>query len=216
VDLDLVFLAASAAILLAGGILLGSVLTSTLRSQAIADARASLAQYVDGVLGPELVNGDRVLVAPRVSHRLLEEIRRQPDLVTVKVWRADGVLAWTNRHPERIGRRFEVDGDLGKAIREDKAAGSIDQLSSDEDAVERGLGFDHMLEVYAPIPAPHGGKPLGAYEIYADPRTLEHYVATRKHVVWAAGHAACVTQLVLVPDTVPTSAHDGICSGPNR
>jgi putative nucleotidyltransferase with HDIG domain len=180
-----VFLVASAAILLAAGLLLGWVLTKTLREQALADSRASLTQYVDGVLGPELVHGNRVLVAPRVSNRLLEELRRNPDLVTVKVWRADGVLAWTNRGRGRIGRRFELDGDLGEAIRTNAAAGSIDHLSSGEDAVERSLGYDHILEVYAPIPAPHGGGPIGAYEIYADPRALETFVASRKHVVWA-------------------------------
>ena len=79
-------------------------------------------------------------MAPRVSARLLEELRREHDLITVKVWRADGVLAWTNRGRGRIGRGFPFDGDLGEAIAENWATGALDQLSSGEDDVERRLG----------------------------------------------------------------------------
>jgi hypothetical protein len=55
-----VFLLASAVILVSGGLVLGSVLTAALRGQALDDKRASLTQYVDGVLRPELVRGDSV------------------------------------------------------------------------------------------------------------------------------------------------------------
>jgi HD domain-containing protein len=77
-------------------------------------------------------------------------------------------------------------GDLGETLRTGRAEGAIDELSSDEDAVERRLGFDHVLEVYAPITAGRGGKVIGAYEIYADPRTLQHLISSRRHVLWVA------------------------------
>jgi putative nucleotidyltransferase with HDIG domain len=181
-----VFLIASAGILLVAALVLGSVLTKALTSQAIADHRTSLAQYVDGVLRPRLVRGDKIAVAPHLSSLLMGELRRQPDLVTVKVWRPDGTLAWTNRARQRIGKRFELDGDLGEAIRENQAIGAIDDLNSDEDQVERRLGFDHLLEVYAPVQSADGRRALGAYEIYADPVSLEHAIASRKHVLWIA------------------------------
>jgi putative nucleotidyltransferase with HDIG domain len=171
-------------ILAIGGVVLSSVLTHALTGQSLADNQASLTKYVDGVLHPSLVHGRTLRVGPRVSTLLLGELRRQPDLVTVKVWRADGLLAWTNRARGRIGRRFELDGDLARAITDRRAAGSIDQLSSDEDEVERSLGFDHMLEVYAPILSDDGRSVLGAYEIYADPAALEHALASRRHMIW--------------------------------
>jgi putative nucleotidyltransferase with HDIG domain len=121
-----------------------------------------------------------------VSSELLGELRRQPDLVTVKVWRSDGVLAWTNRARGRIGKRFEVDGDLAEAIRDGHAAGSIDDLSAEEDRIERSLGFDHMLEVYAPVLGADRGRVLGAYEIYANPAALERSLASRRHLIWIA------------------------------
>src|SRR4051794_36913433 len=104
-----VFLVASAVILLSGAVIVTLTLTSTLRHQAVSDAQRSLTQYVDGVLRDELVHADRLAVAPGVSADLDRKIRSQPDLVTVKVWRSDGVLIWTNRGKDRIGKRFELD-----------------------------------------------------------------------------------------------------------
>lgn len=179
------FLVASAVIIAAGGVVLSSVLTRTLSDQALADSRASVSQYVDGVLRPALVHGDALQIDPRVSARLDGELRRNRGLVTVKVWRPDGVLAWTNRARGRIGKRFEVDGDLAEAIGSHNTVGHIDQLSTDEDRVERALGYDHLLEVYTPLFADDGRSVLGAYEIYADPKGLEHTLASRRHVIWA-------------------------------
>jgi putative nucleotidyltransferase with HDIG domain len=179
-----VFLLASAVIIAAGGILLSSALTHAISDQALADSRASVSQYVDGVLRGELVRGGQVQVTRNASARLQDELRHNRSLVTVKVWRPDGVLAWTNRGQDRIGQRFEIDGDLGEAIESRAAVGHIDQLSSDEDAVEESLGFDHLLEVYAPIVAPGRHKVLGVYEIYADPKGLEHTLASRRNMIW--------------------------------
>src|SRR6184192_2378241 len=99
-----VFLLASAVILVSGAILLGSLLTTALRSQALDDASASLTQYVDGVLRPELVRRDRIHVSPHLPLQIKQQLRRQHDIVSVKVWRPDGLLVWTNRAPQRIGQ----------------------------------------------------------------------------------------------------------------
>jgi putative nucleotidyltransferase with HDIG domain len=179
-----IFLLASGAIIGVGGLVLSSVLTRTLSDQALADSRASVSQYVDGVLRPALVQGDALQVGPHVSARLDGEIRRNRGLVTVKVWRSDGVLAWTNRARSRIGKRFELDGDLEEAIGSRTTVGHIDELSTDEDRIERALGYDHLLEVYTPLFADEGGSVLGAYEIYADPKGLEQTLASRQHLIW--------------------------------
>jgi putative nucleotidyltransferase with HDIG domain len=181
-----VFLLASAAILLAGALLLSSALSSRLRAQVIADARTSLTQYVDGVLRPQLVHGDQVVVHRRLSHRLSEDLRTRPELVTVKVWRSNGVLAWTNRAQRRIGHRFELDGNLGTVLRENRPVASIEVPDTEENEVERDLGFGRLLEVYAPIEDASGKREIGAYEIYADPRHSEQLIAANKRVIWVA------------------------------
>jgi putative nucleotidyltransferase with HDIG domain len=178
-----IFLGASALVLAVGAFVLSTVLTRSLTAQSLADHQQSLTQYVDGVLRPTIVAGDSLLVDPRVSSVLRGELRRDRDLVTVKVWRPDGVLAWTNRAPGRIGKRFELEGDLEEALR-GHTAGSIGHLDAEENQVERSLGFDHLLQVYTPI---HGRtKIVGAYEIYANPADLESTLASRRHVLWVA------------------------------
>ena len=180
-----IFLGASAVILGGGAFILSAVLTSALTSQAIADHRDSLTQYVDGVLRPALVRGNALQVGPSVSSVLLDELRADPDLVTVKVWRPDGVLAWTNRGRDRIGKRFEEEGDLEKALR-GTPAGSIGRLDEAENKVERALGFGHLLQVYAPIRRSNTRNILGAYEIYANPTSLERTLRSRRHLLWGA------------------------------
>jgi putative nucleotidyltransferase with HDIG domain len=179
-----VFLVASAAILLVAGVALTSVLTTTLKRQALVDARTSLTQYVDGVLRSQLVRGNQLHVSPALPKQITAQLRRDPDLVTVKVWRPDGVLAWTNRAQQRIGHRYELEGGLGQVLRDHRAVASMDELNSEENEVERSLHFNHLLQVYAPLRSVDGRHVIGAYEIYANPRHMESFITSRKHVIW--------------------------------
>ena len=83
-----VFLGASAVILVAGAIALGWTLTHAMRAEALQAERTSLTQYVDGVVGPAVVHGDRIVATKRVSRAILHALRASQDVVTVKVWRA--------------------------------------------------------------------------------------------------------------------------------
>jgi putative nucleotidyltransferase with HDIG domain len=181
-----VFLVASAGILFIGATTLGWLLTTSLQRQALDDNSTSLTQYVDGVLRPQLVRGNELQISPHLPLQLKAQLRRQPDLLSVKVWRPDGTLAWTNRAPERIGLRFSsaLLGDLGDTIEKRRAHASISNLSGREDAVERRLGVDHVFEVSAPIMSADGKRALGAYEIYARPQHTESFIASGKRVIW--------------------------------
>jgi putative nucleotidyltransferase with HDIG domain len=183
-----VFLLASAGILLCGAIILGWLLTTSLRSQALADTSTSLTQYVDGVLRPQLVRADKIHVSQRLPLQIKAQLRRQPDILSVKVWRPDGTLVWTSRAPERIGKRFPsaVAGDLGETISKRRGHASIGGLEDDEDEAERALGVNHVFEVYAPIMTLDGKRAIGAYEIYAKAEHTENFIASRKRVIWIA------------------------------
>jgi hypothetical protein len=181
-----IFLVATAAILLFGAVILSGILSGRLKAQVIDDTRSSLTQYVDGVLRPQLVQGNRVVVHPQLSHRLVEELRQRPEIVTVKVWQENGVLAWTNRARDRIGHRFDLDGNLGRSMRGNAPLAEIEVPDTKENAVERKLGFGHLLEVYTPIEDAAGTHAIGAYEIYADPRRTDHLIAANEHTIWAA------------------------------
>jgi putative nucleotidyltransferase with HDIG domain len=177
-----VFLLASALILCAGAFALTTVLTGTVRSQALDDARVSLTQYVNGVLHDELVQDGRVTVAG-VDAIAKRDLRNRPDILSVKVWSTDGTLAWTNLAQERIGKRYPLTGHLGEAVTDGVAEAELESLGESENAAEARLGIDEVVEVYAPIFG-EDGRPIGAYEIYADPTQLDALVAERSRQLW--------------------------------
>jgi putative nucleotidyltransferase with HDIG domain len=137
------------------------------------------------VLRPRLVRNDHLRVQPQLSATILAELRRRSDLITVKVWRADGTLAWTNRDSARIGKRFALDDELGESISENRSVASIGRLSpGGGHAVEALIAKHDVLEVYAPLESRDGSHAIGAYELYANPVQLEGFIASRKHMIW--------------------------------
>ena len=141
------------------------MLAGALRDQAVDDAESSLAEYTDAVVGPHLVENGRVVVDEQAAASHRADVERRPNIVNVKVWGADGTLAWTRLAPERIGKTYPLGGGLAKAIETGEPDGHLEDLPEDEDAAE-ALGISKLLEVYAPIRS--DGEVVGAYEIYAD------------------------------------------------
>ena len=180
-----VFLLASALILVAGGALLGWTLTRTLHQQALDSERWALARYVDGVVRPKLVRDNRVVVTRRGGKALRSSLEAQPDVVAVKVWRPDGRLAWASLDPGRIGKRFPPDGPLETALDGKPSASFVSTArEDDEDAAEVGLGFPSLLQVYAPIMGARGTGVIGAYEIYANPASVDRLIGSRRQMIW--------------------------------
>jgi putative nucleotidyltransferase with HDIG domain len=178
-----VFLVASGALLAVAAIVLGIILTHAVRNQALEDAKVSLTQYTNGVLSQELLRDSKVVVRRTMPEVVERDLQSRPDIVSVKVWRSDGVLAWTNLAPERIGKRFPLDGHLLETIERGQAEAELEELGEHaENAAEARLPLDHVLEVYAPIRA--GRRIAGAYEIYADPATIEASIAHGMRVIW--------------------------------
>jgi putative nucleotidyltransferase with HDIG domain len=178
-----VFLVASGALLAVAAIVLGFTLTNALRDQALEDAKVSLTQYTNGVLSSQLLRDSKVIVRRKMPTLVERDLSSRPDVVSVKVWRADGVLAWTNVAPERIGKQFPLEGHLQEVVETGEAEAELEELGeSAENEAESKLGLDHVLEVYAPIRA--GRRIAGVYEIYADPATIEASIAQGKRVIW--------------------------------
>jgi putative nucleotidyltransferase with HDIG domain len=182
-----VFLLASAVILVSGGLLLGSVLTAALRGQALDERSTSMTEYVDGVLRSQLVRDGKLHISAHLPLRIKEQLRRQPDLVSVEVWRPDGVLIWTNRATGRIGHRFPLEGELGETIADDRAHAGITRLDEEENLAEQhAIGDSRAFEVYAPVQSSDGKHAIGVYEIYAKPQRVEAFIAARRRVIWFA------------------------------
>jgi putative nucleotidyltransferase with HDIG domain len=114
-------------------------------------------------------------------------LQARPDILSVKVWRPDGVLAWTNVEPQRIGKKFPVSEHLAEVIETRKASADIEELDAAENAAESRTGVDRAIEVYAPVI--DGGYVIGAYEIYADSSRIEASIAEKKRMIWLATFA---------------------------
>jgi putative nucleotidyltransferase with HDIG domain len=190
-----VFLLASAVICAGAGVTLGWLLSRSLTKEALGAEETALVQYVHGAVGPVLVHGNRLApVSGRRLAYLKKSVRAQPDILSVKVWRSDGLLAWTNVDKKRIGHKFPLDDELGDAIHEDQAVASLIGTggdAQDEDAFERNevarhAGVSHLFEVYAPIEGTSGSGAIGAYEIYANPSALGRLIGSRRTMLWLA------------------------------
>jgi putative nucleotidyltransferase with HDIG domain len=155
-----------------------------LRQQAIEDAQISLTEYTNGLLHREIVHGGRIAVGYRAKGIVKSSLESRPDILSVKVWRLDGVLAWTNVEPQRIGKTFPVSDHLREVIQTREAVAQIEELDSEENAGEARSGVHQALEVYAPII--DGPYAIGALEIYADASRIESSITHKKHVIWLA------------------------------
>ena len=178
------FILASAVLLAAAAIGLGLMLTHALRQQAVEDAQLSLTEYTNGLLHREIVHGGRISVGYRARGIVKTSLAARPDILSVNVWLPDGVLAWTNADPERMGKAFPVSDHLREAIETRKAVANLEELDSAEHAAEAGTSNAKALEVYAPVI--DGGYVIGALEIYADASRIEASIAGKKHVIWLA------------------------------
>jgi putative nucleotidyltransferase with HDIG domain len=188
-----VFLLASALICAGAGVALGTMLSRSLTREALNAEESALVQYVDGAVGPVLVHENHL--APVSGGRLTyleRSVRSQPDLLSVKVWRADGLLAWTSVDKKRIGRTFPVDDLLGDAIDENHSIAALVGTGGEgEDAFERNElaqqhGLQRLFEVYAPIENKSRTRAIGAYEIYANPQALTRLIGSRRTMLWLA------------------------------
>jgi putative nucleotidyltransferase with HDIG domain len=187
-----VFLLASALICAGAGVALGWILSHSLTAEALDAERTALVRYADGVVRP-LIHGNRVTVfSGRDKAHLAKSVQTQTDILSVKVWSKQGLLAWTNQDTKRIGRTFPLDDELGETITDNRAvAAFVGTGSNGEDAFERNElaakhHLHHLFEVYAPIENSTKTRAIGAYEIYANPHALTQLIGSRRTMLWLA------------------------------
>ena len=179
------FVLMSAVVLLGGCLILSSLLASAVRGQALDDSKLSLTQYANGVLAPRIVYGTSLRVGDSATSIVNRDLAERPDILSVKVWRIDGTLAWGNVAPERIGKRFPLSDELREVLETKEATAELGSLNDAENAVEAVRLPKHVLEVYAPVFAGQH-EVIGVYEIYANAAPLEQSIAGRKRAIWIA------------------------------
>jgi putative nucleotidyltransferase with HDIG domain len=177
-----VFVLASAVLLIAAALVLATLMTRAVRQQAMDDAQSSLTEYTSGVLHREVVHGGRIVVNDEAKEVVNASFRSRDDILSVKVWRPDGTLAWTSVAQERIGERFPVTDHLKEVIETGEAEAQIEELDEEGEDAAESERFGKALEVYAPVI--DGGYVIGAFEIYADAARIENSIAAKKRQIW--------------------------------
>ena len=179
------FVLLSAVVLAGGCLILSALLTDAVKHQALDDAKVSLTQYANGVLGPRMIYGTTLQVGDSATSIVNRDLAERPDILSVKVWNTDGTLEWANLAPERIGRKFPLSADLREALETREATAEFSALEEREDAVEAERFSGDVIEVYAPLfTGQH--ELVGAYEVYADAAPLEASIADRRRAIWIA------------------------------
>jgi putative nucleotidyltransferase with HDIG domain len=180
-----VFVYASAALLLAGAVILASTLTHLLWSQAVSAERRDAARFVNTVLERDIVSGDQIVLDERAKRALVRGMGARRDLIGVKVWAPNGTLLWASHESSRIGRRYALDKGVAEVLATGETRGHVERLGHDSESGAEALLADEALEVYAPVLGASGGT-IGAYELYVGTAEIDRAVADGVTIVWVA------------------------------
>lgn len=181
------FLIASAVILAVGAVALSATLSNDLRASALEDNASDVGAYVDAVLGPNFVRGDRVVVSPRALRRLTRVVRLPKDVRGLNVYSREGRLVFSTTQPGRIGRR-RSSPDLKETIQSGRPSAAV---------VDPRGKAPPVVKVWAALNSSKG-TPAGAAEVVLDDSVVEEAIAGSGRTIWfAVGIVFGVLWLVL-------------------
>jgi putative nucleotidyltransferase with HDIG domain len=170
------FLIASAAILVAGAIALSSTLTTGLREAALEDTARDRGLYVDSVLSPTVVRGNRLAVSPQALERLARTTRQPQDVRSVNLWGKDRRLVFSTSQPDRVGMLNRPGLKLRETLRTGKSHAEV---------VDRPGAAGTVVVVWAPLRALNG-RPVGAAQVSLDEDILDEAVGHSWRTIWLA------------------------------
>ncbi|RYG62486.1 sensor histidine kinase, partial [bacterium] len=190
------YLLGGATVLLAGMLTIGFWVTSQISESVTRNTATATALYVDGVISPLLPDIDGSNVLGDGARSALDETLSTGALgeriETFKLWGRDGLIIYSSE-PSLIGKRFEPTTSLREAWA-GKVAAEFDDLTDDEDALERDAGVS-LLEIYHPIRAPWSGKTVAVAEFYEHAEELESSLLAARVRSWIVVGAVTVAMI---------------------
>ncbi|RIK83681.1 MAG: hypothetical protein DCC69_13705 [Hyphomicrobiales bacterium] len=190
------FLVAAAVVLCLSMAVLGSWVNRQITRSVLATSGAAGAAFLDAFVEPLVQDILPDGTLPAGSHAALDALLREApirrNIVSVKIWRPDGLVVYTNWSKELIGQRF-VSTDVARA-----AAGEIvaefEDMTSAESAHEQGLGLS-LIEVYTPLYRADTGEVIAVGEVYENAEALAAQLDIGLFRTWVV---VCVTTLVML------------------
>ncbi len=172
-------LLATAAILAVGAVVLSSVLSGTVRAQALDDNAHHVALYTDTVLAPALVRRNRVAITRRAVQRLHATVRARGDLTGISVWSRSGKLLTSTSRRRRSAKAAD---EVSTVLRTGRTQAAVTDVPTRPGGSQRTR---RQIVVWTPL-GPRSRRPSGVAEITIDPRVLDASVATATRTVWIA------------------------------
>ncbi len=190
------YLIASCVVLVAGMVTIGTWVSSKIEEGVIENTATATALYMDSFVAPWL---QELAAESRLSERsqsalsgLLRDTELGKRVVSFKVWKEGGLIAFSSR-PEIIGKTFPQTENL-KSAWNGSVAADLDELSDEEDALERAVKIP-LLEIYSPIRESNTGRIIAVAEFYEHAHHLEQDLRNAQSQTWLV--VATVTAVML-------------------
>lgn len=159
---------ATAAMLAIGNWVAARISVDLVEASAVASAR-----YMDSFIAPlaqELSERATLSIGPiRAIDELLEGEALKDRVVSIKLWKPDGTLAYAH-DVSQIGLKFEP-GESMRAAFAGATVTELDRLDDAENAHDAALGIP-LLEIYSPVRATWSGEIIAVAEFYENATTL--------------------------------------------
>ncbi len=179
--------------------LIGWWVNRSIEQQVISQNALNVALYVQGFITPELQGlAERSYVTDAEMSALESLLADTPlgkEVLSIKIWKEDGVLAYYSRQAH-VSQRFEPTENLQRAWR-GEVTSAFDDLQQAEDALEAELGLA-MFEIYSPIRQQGHGKIIAVAEFYQDAEPLSARLAETRWKTWAVVIAATIVAYSLL------------------
>jgi len=192
------FVIAAALILGLTMFFVGKLVSARIERAAVQSAAEAGAHYMEAFLEPYVqeMSRDNGLSASSIKSldRLMESRSLKRHIVSIKIWRADGTVAYST-DKSITNRKFPMD-EIAGAIKGNVVT-DLEDLDQEENEFERKLNVP-LYEIYAPLREFTTGKIIAVGEFYEMAASLEEEINRVRQQVWLVVGAATLAMLTLL------------------
>ncbi|MBE7184234.1 MAG: sensor histidine kinase [Methylobacterium mesophilicum] len=160
-------------VMLLAALLIGVWVSGIIERNVVSSTASATALYMDSFIAPlaqELETSDTLSIGPvRAIEEALGGSALGTRVVSVKIWKPDGLIAYAE-DPALTGRRFPVSDELSEALA-GRVVSEFDQLDDEESATERAKNLP-LLEIYSPVRKAWTGEVIAVVEFYENATDL--------------------------------------------
>ncbi|MBI5825915.1 MAG: hypothetical protein HZB18_17960 [Chloroflexi bacterium] len=168
-----------------GTLVIGRWVADQIKTSVINETAAATALYLDSFIAPNLQVLSRSKFLPQEDVELLNKLLTETNLgrnvVTVKVWDAEGLILYSNRS-SLVGHAFPGADDLSAAW-QGQVMAIISDLQDDENIEERRF-YQRLLEIYIPIRQNGTHQIIAVAEFYQEVDVLEAEIVAAQRQGW--------------------------------